>query len=365
VKKGARTRSILHVDLDPFFVSVERSFDPTLRRRPVVVGGELGGVVAAASAEAREAGVRPGQLLAQARRLCPEAVFRPGDLATYARISDEVTTALLSVSRRVERPSADEAYVDLTPESTDGPLPVAAAELVKDELQRRLRLDASLGLASSRLAARVASRGARPRGLLIVLPGYEERFLARQPTSVLDDLPPHVERALQEAGIDTIGAIVAADNDLLTTLLGVTTAHRLRDVACALGEDPVAIAAPPVWTAEEAHIRDPQTDHHGLLEITRGLASRAGRRLRPFGLAAGMVTVEVRRGKEAKRRSEALGPAVADEATLQYVAHRLAEPLLDPCAGVRVIELRLSRLTMSAPQAPLFPTGDVPQRRAL
>src|SRR5947199_31203 len=130
----ARARSILHIDLDPFFVSVERSLDASLRGRPLIVGGheDGSGVVAAASDEARANGVRAGQPIRTARRLCPEAVVRPGDLDTYARVSGDVTSLLLSASRRVERPSADEAYVDLTREAPSSPTPVAVAESLKD-----------------------------------------------------------------------------------------------------------------------------------------------------------------------------------------------------------------------------------------
>jgi DNA polymerase IV len=355
VKKGTRQRSILHVDLDPFFVSVERSLDASLRGRPVVVGGQFGGIVAAASLEARAFGIAAGQTLAEARQRCPRAVVRSGDLDAYARISEEVSTVLLSVSRRVERPSTDEAYVDLTPDAAGATLPVPAAELVKDELQRRLKLEVSLGLASSRLAARVASRGARPRGLLVVLPGYEHRFLGRQPISVLEDLPPHLETALTEAGLVTLEQLLAADEAQVAGLVGAAAANRLRAAARCDDEQPIAVAAPPHWTSEEAHIRDRRTDRAALVDVTAGLASRAARRLRPFDLAAGMLTVEIRRRTQAVRRSEALSSAVADEATLQAVAQRLVEPLLDPAAGVRTIEVRLTRLRRTSPQASLFP----------
>ena len=109
MKSKERTRRILHVDLDPFLVSVERSLDPTLRGRPVIVGAlpDGSGVVAAASSEARALGVRAGQPIAAARRACPQGVFRPGDLETYARYSEDVTAILQAASRRVERPSAD------------------------------------------------------------------------------------------------------------------------------------------------------------------------------------------------------------------------------------------------------------------
>jgi nucleotidyltransferase/DNA polymerase involved in DNA repair len=279
-----------------------------------------------------------------------------GDLEAYARVSDEVTAILLAASRRVERPSADEAYVDLTRESHGGVLPVAAAESIKDEVQRHLGLDASLGLASSRIAARVASSWARPRGLLVVLPGYEASFLARQPVSFLEDLPPHLARGLEEAGITTLGDLAEADPQTLAAFVGATAAERLRAAATGAGEQPIAPAAPPSWIQEETIIRDRRTDPAGLLAVVEGLAGRAARRLRPFDVAAGAVAIEVRRGEGALRRDEAFEPGVSDEATMRHVARALAEPLVETASGVRSVQVRLSRLARRAGQASLFPT---------
>jgi DNA polymerase-4 len=353
---AARARRVLHVDLDPFFVSVERSLDESLRDRPLIVGGTADGkgMVAAASAEARAAGVRPGQSIDLAKRICPDGVFRPGDLDTYARFSEDVSAILLGASRRVERPSADEAYVDLSRESAASPNPVAAAESIKDEIQRRLGLDASLGLASTRLAAKVASTWARPRGLLVVLPGYETSFLSRQPLSFLPDLPPHLETALEGAGFLTLGHVAEADEEALAAVVG-NAAPRLRDAARALGEDPIPVTAPPAWVQEDAVIRDRSSDRAALLSVVEALAVRACRRLRPFGLAAGTVTVEVRRPDGAVRRDFELDPGLTDADTAAAVARNLAEPLLEPTASARGLQVRLSRLTTLGSQAPLFP----------
>jgi DNA polymerase-4 len=359
VKTVSKPRSILHVDLDPFVVSVERSLDPSLRGRPLIVGtggGDDSGVVAAASAEARDAGVRPGQSLAVARRRCPDAVVRSGDLETYARISDEVSQILLQASRRVERPSADEAYVDLTRDGVSSPHPVAAAETIKDELQRRLGLDASLGLASSRLAARVASTLARPRGLLLVLPGYEASYLSRQPLTFLPDLPPHLETALQGAGLKTLGDLAGAPAEALAEVVGPGAAQRLQQAARGQGESPIPVTAPPTRVVEETLVRDRRSDAAALLEVVEGLAGRAARRLRPFDLAAGQVVVEVTRPDGVFRREDAFEPAVADEVTLCAVARTLAGPLLEPAAGIRSIHVRLARLTRAGAHAPLFRT---------
>ena len=352
-----KRRSILHVDLDPFFVSVERSLDPSLRGRPVVVGGGPGpdGLVAAASVEARAAGVRSGQTIRQAQRLCPDAALRPGDLETYGRFSADVTAIFLAASRRVLRPSADEAYLDLTPDGASGAGPVATAESIKDQIQRRLGLDASLGLASSKLAARVASNWARPRGLLLVLPGYEASFVGRQPLSFLDDLPSPVVAHLEAAGFTNLGEVAEADEAKLAAVVGAALAPRLRAAARGEGEEVIPVAAPPAVVHEEATIRDRRSDAAALADVVDGLARRAARRLRPYGLAAEQVAVEVQRAEATARRNESFRFALDDEDAIAAAVAALAETLLDPAVGVRSLSVRLSRLHAPEAQAALFP----------
>ncbi len=351
-----RRRTILHVDLDPFFVSVERSLDPSLRGRPLVVGGDGGGMgfVAAASDEARQAGVRVGMPLGQARLACPEAAFRRGDLDVYGRHSEEVTAVLLAVSRRVERPSADEAFVDLTVEGPADAAPVRAAETIRDELQRRLGLDASLGLASSRLAARIASGWAKPRGLLVVFPGYERSFLAGKPVSVLG-LPPHVATALEKAGLTTVGQLADADEQALAAVVGPAAAARLRALSRGEQEPRIAVAAAPAFVQEESAIRDRRADRVALEEIADALARRAARRLKPFRLAARAVLVEVRRAADAASRTNLFSPGLSDEDAVAARVRALLEPLLEPAEGVRSLQVRLARLEPPTARAPLLP----------
>jgi DNA polymerase IV len=346
------------VDLDPFFVSVERSLDPSLRGRPVVIGGDGSGMgfVAAVSDEARLAGVRVGLPMAQARLLCPGAAFRRGDLDAYGRHSEEVTAVLLAASRRVERPSADEAFVDLTVEGPGDPPAVRSAETIRDELQRRLGFDASIGLASSRIAARIASAWAKPRGLLVVLPGYEHSFLAGKPVSALGALP-HVEAALGRAGLATVGQVAECDEAALAAAVGTAAAKQLRAAARGEQESPVAIAAPPSFLQEEATIRDLNGDRRALEEIADALARKVARRLKPFRLAARAIGVEVRRAADAVRRSDAFTPGLADEDAIAARVRAILDPLLDPAQGVRALQVRLARLDPPTSQAPLFPAA--------
>jgi len=358
-----RRRSVLHVDLDPFFVSVERSLDTALRGRPVVIGGDGHGMgfVAAVSEEARQAGVRVGLPLSQARLLCPDAVFRRGDLDAYGRHSEEVTAVLLAASRRVERPSADEAFVDLTPEAPTDPPPVRAAETIRDELQRRLGFDASLGLAASRLAARVASGWAKPRGLLVVLPGYEHKFLAGKPVAALGQ-HPHLEASLGRAGLATVGQVADAEEAALAAAVGAQAAPRIRAAARGEQEPPIAVAAPPAFVQEEATIRDRRSDRRALEEIADTLARRAARRLKPFRLGTRAIGVEVRRASDTARRGQALSPALADDDAIATTVRALVAPVLDPADAVRGLQVRLSRLEPPTSQAPLFPASPALRR---
>jgi DNA polymerase-4 len=359
VRETSRPRSILHVDLEAFFVSVERSLDPSLRGRAVVVGGGVAAVgsVAACSTEARAEGVEPGQSVAKAQTLCPEAVVRPGDFEAYARASEDVTEVLLAHSPRVERPSSDEAFVDLTPDerSLRKSSPVAAAEEIKDQIQKRLGLDASLGLASSRLAARVASRWARPRGLLLVLPGYEASFLERQPIEVLPEMPPHLHTALTKAGLTTLGTVASADEETLVEAVGTVAAPRLQRAARGVGEEPIEPAAPPTSVQQEMALRVRAERPEDVLDLLDGLVARALRRVRPFSLGVGQLAVEVRRSQGATRRSVSFEEAIREEPRLRDAARLLAEPLVAPADGVRGLQLRFARLSRPSPQAPLFP----------
>jgi nucleotidyltransferase/DNA polymerase involved in DNA repair len=189
----------------------------------------------------------------------------------------------------------------------------------------------------------------------VVLPGYETSFLARQPVDVLPDLPAHLEAALRRAGLETLGQLLAADAAVLVKAVGDGAAERLRAAAAGANEEPIAVAAPPAWIQEEAVVRSARPDRPTLEGLLDGLAVRALRRLRPFGLQAGTVTVDVRRRDRSHRRSESVHPGIADEATACGVVRALAEPLLDPSATVTALQVRLSRLTRPCPQAPLFP----------
>src|ERR1700756_1222604 len=197
--------SILHVDMDAFFVSVELLERPELRGKPVIVGGgpDQRGVVTSASYEARKFGVHSAMPLRTAGKLCPHAVFLDGHHAKYSEWSDRVVTILAKFSPIVEMVSIDEAYLDLSgTERLHGP-PLAATDKLLRLITSTTGLPFSGGLASTRLVAKVASEQAKPRGLVWVAPGGEAHFLAPLPVRKVPGIGEVTERALRALGIET------------------------------------------------------------------------------------------------------------------------------------------------------------------
>jgi DNA polymerase-4 len=243
-------RTIFHADLDAFFVAVERTLDPSLNGVPVVVGGQPGGrgVVACASYEARRYGLHAGMPIAQAYRLCPNARFIPGRFDHYLEVSRRFLAILGDYTPFLQSMGLDEAYLDMTGfESLYGPPERVAAEMkrrVKDELL----ITASIGIATSRVVAKVASDAYKPDGLLKVAPGHEAAFLAPRPVRELPGVGEKTEPLLKHAGIATIGDIARTPPATLRRLLGAwgdvvwRSAQGLDDTQVAAAGDPKSIS---------------------------------------------------------------------------------------------------------------------------
>jgi DNA polymerase IV len=215
-------RLVCHVDMDAFFVSVEELFDPALKGKPVVVGGKADqrGVVAAASYAARKFGVHSAMPLRTAARLCPQAIFVDGHPERYREYSKKVFAVLNRFSPLVEMASIDEAYLDLT--GTDrlhGP-PMNAAHVLHDAIRAATNLNCSLGLASSRLVAKVTSDQAKPNGVIYILPGQEARFLAPLDVRKIPGVGKKTEAALHRLGIRYVGDLGNLDESFLASHFG-------------------------------------------------------------------------------------------------------------------------------------------------
>src|SRR5499427_3841633 len=214
--------SILHVDMDAFFVSVELLERPELRGKPVVVGGQPDrrGVVSAASYEARKYGIHSAMPLRTAGRLCPHAIFLDGHHEKYGEWSDRVASILVKFSPVVEMVSIDEAYLDLAgTERLHGP-PLAAADKLLRTITKQTGLPCSGGLAATRLTAKVASDQGKPRGLVWVAPGMEARFLAPLPVRKIPGIGEVTERALRALGIENVEELAAHRQEQLEKIFG-------------------------------------------------------------------------------------------------------------------------------------------------
>ncbi len=290
------TRTILHVDLDAFFAAVEQRDRPELRGRPVIVGGggpNQRGVVSAASYEARRFGVHSAMPLRTAGRLCPQGVFLPVDGRRYQQASREVMAILRRFTPQVQPISIDEAFLDVTASRAlfgDGE---TIAHRIRDAIRDEVGLTASVGVAATKLVAKVASDLRKPDGLVVVPPGEEAAFLAPLPISRLWGVGEKTAASLLDYGVRTIGDLAAIDPAVLERRFGRHGAA-LVDRALGIDADPVATGEPAKSIGHE-HTFDVDTSDREVIERTiLGMADGVAWRLRASGIRAATITLKLR-----------------------------------------------------------------------
>jgi DNA polymerase-4 len=348
--------SILHVDMDAFFVSVELLERPELRGKPVVVGGrpDQRGVVSAASYEARKYGIHSAMPLRTAGRLCPHAIFLDGHHEKYGEWSDRVATILGQFSPIVEMVSIDEAYLDLAgTERLHGP-PLAAADKLLRTITRTTNLPCSGGLATTRLVAKVASDQAKPRGLVWVAPGREERFLAPLPVRKIPGIGEVTERALRALGIEIVEQIAAIPQEKLESIFGQWGTALYRK---ARGGDSYefVIDAEPKSISHNHTFGEDTSDAEALAALLSHLSQKACKRLREAGLAARTLTLTIRyAGFETHTRSKTLAEATRLDSDIFAVFRELFRLHQDVKRKVRLLGVSLSGFTHGNEQLDLL-----------
>jgi DNA polymerase-4 len=339
---------IAHLDLDAFFAAVEERDKPSLRGKPVVVGGTGGrGVVATANYPARVFGVRSAMSTAEARRRCPHAAYLSPRGGAYAASSLVVMTALHALSPAVEPLSLDEAYVDLAAGGHPGDVAGASEvlERLRADVLAATGLTASVGAGTSKLVAKIASDLCKPDGLLVVEPGTERDLLAPLPVTRLPGIGPASEQALHRLGIHTAGELAAADEADVVAALG--KANGALQWRLARGEDRRAVSADRESRSvgSETTFATDLVDRGRLRAELDAQADAAVRRLARSGAAARTVTVKVRRHDfSTLTRSATLAGATDDGAVVRREARRLLGEV-DTADGVRLLGVSLSGLT--------------------
>ncbi|MFE5074422.1 DNA polymerase IV [Streptomyces halstedii] len=339
--------TILHLDMDAFYASAEQAAKPSLRGKPVVVGG-LGtrGVVATASYEARRFGVHSAMPMAQARRLAPNAAYLVPRFALYRTVSDQVMELLGRLSPLVEPLSLDEAFVDLEAGGVAGDS--RSARAIGEQLRLVIRavtgLSGSVGLAGSKMLAKIASEEAKPDGLLLIEPGTERELLAPMSVRILPGVGPATGDHLRRAGMTVVHDLVEAGEAELVRLLGRSHGAALHRMA--LGHDDRPVVAER--DAKSVSVEDTfDVDLHDRVRVRTEVERLAGRcvgRLRGAGRSGRTVVLKVRRYDfSTLTRSETLRGPTDDPVVVREAAARLLEAV-DTTGGVRLLGVGVTGL---------------------
>jgi DNA polymerase-4 len=358
-------RTILHVDLDAFFAAVEQRDRPELRGKPVIVGGDPAGrgVVSAASYEARKFGVHSAMSLREAVRRCPDGVFLPVDGRRYQQASRDVMAILRRFTPAVEPISIDEAFLDVTGSRQlfgDGR---AIAEAVKTAIRDDVGLTASVGVARTKLVAKIASDLRKPDGLVVVEPGDEAAFLAPLPISRLWGVGEKTAVALEDYGVRTIGDLAAISPDVLVRRFG-KHGGSLASRARGMDDDPVHEGDPAKSVGHE-HTFDVDTSDREIIERTLlAMSDGVAGRLRSAGVRASTIAVKIR---DSSFRTITRQRTLPEPTDMTDPIFRAAVELARP--EVRGIRVRLLGVTASnlgdREQLGLFPTDDPRLRAAI
>ncbi|MGH9775376.1 MAG: DNA polymerase IV [Candidatus Acidiferrales bacterium] len=356
---AAASETILHIDMDAFFVSVELLERPELRGLPVVVGGQPDqrGVVSSASYEARKFGIHSAMALRTAGRLCPQAVYLECRHELYSQWSDRVAEILARFTPAVEMASVDEGYLDLTgTERMHGP-PLAAADKLLREITAKTELPCSGGLAATRLVAKVASDQAKPRGLVFVPAGAEEAFLAPLGVRKIPGIGKMTEAALKALGIRSVGELASVPLGNLEETFGQWGTALYRK---ARGQDAFEffVDAEPKSISHN-HTFGQDTDDRALIETTLShLSQKAAKRLRDSGLYARTIGLSLR---HADFRTLTRAKTLAEPTNLDSRIHETLKSLLAASwPGVpklRLVGVELSQLTSPSGQMDLLDAG--------
>lgn len=337
---------ILHVDMDAFFAEVELIERPNLRGRAVIVGSDTRGVVLSATYEARACGVHAAMPMGQARALCPTAVVIPPDPARYRVVSRAVMEILGSVTPVVEQVSIDEAFLDVSGARRRLGAPVAIGAELRRRIRRELDIPASVGVASTKHVAKLASGHAKPDGLLLIPRAATVEFLHSLPVGALWGVGERTGERLAGRGVTTVGDLARTSPDQVERLVGRAGGRRLLDLAW--GRDPRAVEPVRQEKSIGTEVTFPEdlADREALVAVLLGQADRVAVRLRSAGLLCRTVSIKVRNADfTTLSRSLTLDTPTDVARDLHAAGRRLFAGVAVPPGGLRLLGLRAEGLT--------------------
>lgn len=354
-------RTIMHIDLDAFFVSVEQVLNPELKGKPVVVGGKPDhrGVVAAASYEARAFGVHSAMPLVTAARLCPQAIFIEGNYHRYAEASKKFMAILADFSPFIEPVGIDEAYLDVTGFESLHVTIRNMAILIKERVRNELGLVASVGIASGKIVAKVASDYSKPDGLVEVAVGKEAAFFAPLPIGKLPGIGKKTEQVLRGLGITTLGQLAKMPLPALKDRFGAY-GEGLRQLARGIDDRDILPPSEARSISRETTFARDSFDREFLTATLRYLAERVGAELRENGRQAKCVAIKMRYSDftTITRQRTLAQPVDTDEVLFQTAAELLRLALAADGRAVRLIGTGVSNLSEPGQQLALLDMTD-------
>ena len=352
-----KPRRIMHIDLDAFFVSVEQVFDPSLKGKPVAVGGIPGkgrGVVTAASYEARKFGVHSGMSLIEAQRRCPKCLFVPGHWERYTEASKKFMNILADFSPFLEPGGLDEAYLEVIGfESLHGSLK-EMGEKIRKRIRDDIGIAASIGLAGSKITAKVASKAAKPDGMIEVPAGGEAAFMAPQPIGRMPGVGEVTEKALNSLGIRTLGQLASMPADSLTSRFG-SYGEMLKMHARGIDHSRVHPPSEAKSISTERTFDHDSRDREFLEATLRYLSEQIGARLRRYGQKGSVVHIRLRWSDfSAITRQRSLGVFTDSNEVIFDEARKLLEKALaSNRQSVRLLGVGVASLSEGEEQLPL------------
>jgi DNA polymerase-4 len=349
-------RAILHVDMDAFYASVEQRDHPELAGKPVIVGGTGGrGVVAAANYEVRKYGVHSAMPMREALRRCPHAVCIAPRMRRYQEVSRQVFAIFLEFTPVVEGLSLDEAFLDITASESLFGGAVAIAQTIKSRIRASTGLTASVGLASNKLLAKIASDLRKPDGFMQIAPGDAAAVMSPLPISRLSGIGRKTAARLEGHAIHTLGELSVAPDSVLWPIFG-RFARRVRERAVGIDDRPVVADAEDRSISAEETFAEDIRDHARLQSELAALTDRTCARLRTKNLMTALVTVKIRRKDfTTYTRQKSFAPPTQDTGLILGVARELLATWLEtqPRAAIRLLGVGVAQLA-AASQLELF-----------